>query len=296
MNSKFRDLQIKLKQEEMRMLKQRLLDRIELDNSKDVEMENYKNGVPYVYDESSRLDRVKNKELQKQKLRQKLVQLFVDDKDSIDEIYNDIAMDDEDVLYFNSNYNKIYNELSNLIDLEYLTAPYFQSFYNRYKQKYNDTRFGIDLQQEYNDEITDILLKKENKNNNINTITELDIKKFLSKKRGYNEYGLYGVSLMKELDLDNRMFYDNNDELIQESGTKAKSIKIISDVYKWVYDAKEYKIQGKTDKIEKLKDKFNKYRTKPLKDSVDVINYVNEVINLIPDITAKNIAEMKMIN
>lgn len=141
-------MQNKIMQEEKRMALSRLNTRLGLNNYQSKEMDNFDAGIEstnYDFDPSTRTERLENNELQKSKLRQNLLKLFGDDDESTGIAFSSISSDADDIKFFNMNFNKIYTDLNNLIDLDYLNGDYLLNFFERYKLKYNDEKFGIDL-------------------------------------------------------------------------------------------------------------------------------------------------------
>lgn len=142
------DLQRKIAQEEKRQALSRLNDRLGLSTTQGKEMENFDAGIKstdYDYDGTTRSQRMENIELQKEKLRKNLLKLFGDDDESVGISYSYIVEDPEDVKFFNMNFNKIYGDLNNMYDLDYLNGDTLNRFFERYKLKYNDDKFGIDI-------------------------------------------------------------------------------------------------------------------------------------------------------
>lgn len=117
--------------------------RVKLQNLKAEPMNEYDNGIEPRQTMEQTLNRTEflnNTMAQRQKMDENLFKLFQDDEVSINIVYDNIAQSDEDVLFFNSNFNKLYKEISDIIDLDYLDANYFIAFYERYKQKYSDPK------------------------------------------------------------------------------------------------------------------------------------------------------------
>jgi hypothetical protein len=112
--------------------------RVKLQNLKAEPMNEYDNGIEPRQTMEQTLNRTEflnNTMAQRQKMDENLFKLFQDDEVSINIVYDNITQSDEDVLFFNSNFNKLY-----IIDLDYLDANYFIAFYERYKQKYSDPK------------------------------------------------------------------------------------------------------------------------------------------------------------
>ena len=117
--------------------------RVKLQNLKAEPMNEYDNGIEPRQTMEQTLNRTEflnNTMAQRQKMDENLFKLFQDDEVSINIVYDNIAQSDEDVLFFNSNFNKLYKEISDIIDLDYMDANYFIAFYERYKQKYSDPK------------------------------------------------------------------------------------------------------------------------------------------------------------
>lgn len=149
------DLQRKIAQEEKRQALSRLNNRLGLSTFQGKEMENFDAGIQstnFDFDESTRSQRIENVELQKQKLRKNLLKLFGDDDESTGISYSYISEDPDDMKFFNMNFNKIYTDLNNMYDLDYLNGDTLNRFFERYKLKYNDDKFGIDLFEDVNEE------------------------------------------------------------------------------------------------------------------------------------------------
>jgi hypothetical protein len=171
----------------------------------------------------SRTEMLNNTNLQKQKLRENLYKLFMDDELATNEVYDVITESNEDILFFNSNFNKLYKELSDIIDLDYLESSYFLAFYDRYKMKFSnpkniivDEKLAKQDEEQYLNEI-EIIKDKENK-------TDDEAKKlynedkevitFLSKKPTYRKYGYFLGIMCSAYKLKDQYFLTNQSDVL----------------------------------------------------------------------------------
>lgn len=188
----------------------------------------------------TRTERIGDHNNQMQKLRENLNALFGNDSISVSNAIDYFKDDAADTLFFNQNFKKIYNDLDDNIDLDYLTYDYFQPFYERFK-KVNTETFGVQG-------TTAKEIAKE-----INNTTSDPNYQFLTKK-------------ITAKDLDNNMYYINvlanelgiNDTIMRKEN-KQTIINAINDVFKNVvlilnnFDNDDY-INGKLHIFEKPLD------------------------------------------
>lgn len=125
----------------------RLNAEVENSNYKNKKLEDFNFGIiPPLRDTRSRMDKINDDQLQNQTLTRNLTKLFEGDNGLINDSFTYIVEEGRDnVKFFNSNYSNIYLEISKLINLQYLELPFFQEFYERYKQKFENGKAGLEI-------------------------------------------------------------------------------------------------------------------------------------------------------
>ena len=201
--------------------------RVKLQNLKAEPMNEYDNGIEPRQTMEQTLNRTEflnNTMAQRQKMDENLFKLFQDDEVSINIVYDNIAQSDEDVLFFNSNFNKLYKELSNIIDLDYLDSNYFIAFYERYKQKYSDPKniivdenlMKLD-EEEYKQGLQDVekfdqiidSTAQEEKLSDYNDVID-----FFKTKPTYKKFGVYMGAMAKALLVQERYYLSGDLDIL----------------------------------------------------------------------------------